>query len=270
MIADVLLVNFIEIFLFEFVIKMDTISPNYIYRKSLNLLKLIVQIARDFLFAFSFPKLVKVFFKDSFTPAKRKVFADIETIIPSNKNGPIRILEIGVGPGYNFEFYPKKCRLIALDKNPYFEKIFLENLQKHPDIILEKFVNECAENMVSIPSNSIDVVLTSSIHCSVDNSQSVLKEIERVLVPGGRYYFFEHCLDEPGTTRFKWQLFVNKIRLWQWTLNGCTFVDFKHEISKFGVFKYKAKRYTAESHSWNYLVRYLIAPHYGGCAVKGK
>lgn len=142
--------------------------------------------------------------------------------------------------------------------------------------------------MISVPANSIDVVVSSSIHCSVDNSQSVLKEINRVLVPvsndailnvkpdslnishfqGGRYYFFEHVLDEPDTKRYKWQMFVNKIRLWQLVGHGCIFADFDTKIAKFGLFKYKAKRYTFENNSWTYYPAYLIASHYGGCAFK--
>ncbi|XP_037031615.1 methyltransferase-like protein 7A [Bradysia coprophila] len=235
-----------------------------------NLLKSIVLTVRASFFAFLYPKFVELIYNENVTVFKREVFADIGSIIPSKKNGPIRILEVGIGPGYNLEFYPKKCQLIALDKNPYFEKVLLQNLQKHPEITLEKFVNERAENMASIPSNSIDVVVTSSIHCSVDNSQRVLKEIRRVLVPGGRYYFFEHCIDEPGTTRFKWQKFVNKIRLWQLTWHGCVFSDFESKISKFGLFNYKGKRYTMQKQSWTCYVSYLIASHYGGCAVKEK
>ncbi|KAG4068514.1 hypothetical protein HA402_004855 [Bradysia odoriphaga] len=235
-------------------------------------LKSILLTARSLFFAFSYPKAVELVYNKSLIPFKEELFADIGSIIPSKKNGPIRILEVGIGPGYNLEFYPKKCQLIGLDKNPYFEKVLQQNLQKHPEITLEKFVNERAENMASIPTNSIDVVVTSNIHCSVDNSQSVLKEIRRVLVPGGRYYFFEHCLDEPGTTRFKWQMFVNKIRLWQLTWHGCVFGDFESKISKFGRFNYKGKRYTVENQPLIYyvLLAYLTASHYGGCAIKEK
>ncbi|KAJ6647910.1 putative methyltransferase-like protein 7A, partial [Pseudolycoriella hygida] len=178
---------------------------------------------------------------------RKEVFADIETIAPSNKkNGQITILEIGIGPGFNLDFFPKKCRLIAVDKNKYFKRVLLENLRKHPGIVLEKFVHERGESMTSIPSNSIDVVVSSSIHCSVDNSQDVLKEIKRILVPGGRYYFFEHVLDEPGSNRRSWQVFANKARFWQITWHGCTFDDFESKISKFGLFKYEIKRYTFE------------------------
>lgn len=174
-------------------------------------LKSILLTARSILFVLSYPKTVEVIFNEGLIPFKREVFADIGSIIPSNKNGKIRILEAGIGPGYNLEFYPKNCRLIALDKNPHFKKLLLQNLQKvrtsssshknnqlinqliecenqqHPHIKLERFVNERAEKMASIPSNSVDVVISSHLHCSVDNSQSVLSEIRRILVPVSQF-----------------------------------------------------------------------------------
>ncbi|XP_037031616.1 methyltransferase-like protein 7A [Bradysia coprophila] len=236
----------------------------------LNFLKAIVSTVRSFLFAFTYPKFVELVYNENVIEFKQEVFADIGLVIPSKKTGQITILEVGVGPGFNLDYYPKKCRLIALDKNPHFKKVLLQNLHKHPEITLEKFVHERAENMASIPSNSIDVVVTSNVHCSVDNSQKVLKEIRRVLVPGGRYYFFEHCLDEPGTTRFKWQKFVNKIRLWQFIGHGCVFSDFESIFSKFGLFNFKGKRYTIDTQSWTYYASYLVASNYGGYAVKEK
>lgn len=146
--------------------------------------------------------------------------------------------------------------------------------------------------MASIPSNSVDVVVTTNVQCSLDDNQSALAEIRRVLVPvrkhrrifvqmltfqmrytcqGGRYYFLEHGLDEPGTTRRKVQQFVNKIRLWKWIWHGCIFDDFEPKISKFGLFNYKGKRYTVDDEPWYYyVVAYLTVSHYGGCAVNEK
>lgn len=31
------------------------------------------------------------------------------------KKGILRVLEIGPGPGFNFEFYPKNCQLTVVD-----------------------------------------------------------------------------------------------------------------------------------------------------------
>ncbi|XP_037025048.1 methyltransferase-like protein 7A [Bradysia coprophila] len=244
-------------------------SHNSKSKSFFNILAAIISSVRSFIFALSYPKAAELSYIATITPTKQELFADIDTITPSDKN-QIKILEIGVGPGYNLDFYPKQCRLIALDKNRYFEDILRKNLQKHPGIILEKFVTECAENMTSIPSNSVDVVVSSNVHCSVDNSQSVLKEIRRVLIPGGRYYFFEHGLDEPHTSRYKWQKFVNKTRLWALAWHGCIFTDFEPELSKFGLFKYKGKRYTIPNQSMVNFPVFLVSSHYVGCGINEK
>ncbi|KAJ6645676.1 Thiol S-methyltransferase METTL7B [Pseudolycoriella hygida] len=229
-----------------------------------------IRAARSFFFAFIYPKVIELSMREDFVMAKREVFADIDSVTPSDKrNGQIKILEIGVGPGFNLPFYPKNCTLIALDKNPYFKSILTQKLKKHPGITLEKFVNECAEDMTSIPANSVDVVISSCVHCSVDDNFKVFEEIQRVLVPGGRYYFFEHILDEPHTTRYKWQTFFNKTGLWQLMWHGCVFTDFESKISKCEHFKYKGKLYRVfnDKNNWTYYITYPVVPHFGGCAI---
>lgn len=47
---------------------------------------------------------------------------------------------------------------------------------------LEKFVVTGGENMSMVQDESIDVVVTTIVHCSVKSSEKVLEEIRRVLV----------------------------------------------------------------------------------------
>ncbi len=91
------------------------------------------------------------------------------------------ILEIGPGNGNNFEFYPRNCRVIALDRNSYFEKYFHENKSKFPNVFLEKYIIGSAEDMKQIEDHSVDVVVTTFLLCSVKNCCKTLNEIKRVL-----------------------------------------------------------------------------------------
>lgn len=115
-------------------------------------LKKIIFTARSFLFAIYYPRFVEAIYNYKVIPFKKEVCADIDTIVPSDKqSGQIRILEVGVGPGikhyvikitlrhnanilsipgFNLDFFPKNCRLIALDKNAHFEKVLNNNLLK--------------------------------------------------------------------------------------------------------------------------------------------
>merc|ERR1712137_1284721 len=119
--------------------------------------------------------------------------------IELKNKGLIRILEIGAGTGPNFEFYPANSKLTVVEPNPFFESIFYESHTKYPAIQLEKFVLRMAEDMSDVPDNSIDVVVSTLVLCSVRNLELTLKEVQRVLAPGGKFYYWEHVHDVPGT-----------------------------------------------------------------------
>ncbi len=52
-------------------------------------------------------------------------------------------------------------------------------------------------------SDSFDAVVVSLVMCTVPVASvpEALKEIRRVLKPGGKFYFIEHVADKPGTLR---------------------------------------------------------------------
>lgn len=120
-------------------------------------------------------------------PIKKALFADLSDIdsnlIDLRNKGLIRILEIGIGSGSNLKYYPQQCRLVVVDPSPHFLDYFRDNIDRFPDINLEKFVVSPGERLRGIPTNSVDVVVTTTVLCCVENVAKVLKEIKRVLVP---------------------------------------------------------------------------------------
>lgn len=120
-------------------------------------------------------------------PIKKALFADLSDIdsnlIDLRNKGLIRILEIGVGSGSNLKYYPQQCRLVVVDPNPHFKDYFRENMDKFPDINLERFIVSSGERLRGVVSCSVDVVVTTTVLCCVENVPKVLKEIRRVLVP---------------------------------------------------------------------------------------
>jgi ubiquinone/menaquinone biosynthesis C-methylase UbiE len=99
------------------------------------------------------------------------------------KKGVLRILEIGPGPGYNFEFFPANSELTVVEVNPFFEDQFFEKQADHPHIKMNRFVVGFAEDMKGVPDNSIDIVVSTMVLCSVRTVEGALKEIHRILAP---------------------------------------------------------------------------------------
>uniref|UniRef100_T1IX62 Methyltransferase type 11 domain-containing protein n=1 Tax=Strigamia maritima TaxID=126957 RepID=T1IX62_STRMM len=126
------------------------------------------------------------------------------------KENSIRILEIGPGPGTNFEFFPKNCKLVCYDPNSYFKTALFQRLKQFPDVHLERLVNSGAESLVDTEDESVDAVVSAFVLCSVQNLDAVFKEINRVLAPvrNNTKHEFIHYY---AWFRSTWQKFRQKI-----------------------------------------------------------
>lgn len=128
--------------------------------------------------------------------------------------GLLRILEIGAGSGGNFEFFPPNSRLSVVEPNAFFEPMFYERQSKYPSLKMERFVLGKAEDMKDIEDGSMDIVVSTLVMCSVQSVEKSLKEIQRVLAPGGKYYYWEHVHDVPGTWLHTLQIILTPL----WTI----------------------------------------------------
>ena len=127
--------------------------------------------------------------KDVFAPLKRKIFADLSKRL-KEVNGDV--LEIGIGAGENFLYYPHGTSLIAVDPNPHVETLLRENLEKIGDRVhLKKFVVASAEDMnctsgeFGVKDNSVAAAVGTFLLCSLTDDQTTktLQEVKRVLLP---------------------------------------------------------------------------------------
>lgn len=125
------------------------------------------------------------------------------------------ILEIGPGTGANFKFYNfdaiKSLTLLDLSISKKVKSYgFPKNTSLH-------YIDGSAEDL-QFDSNTFDSVVFTLVFCSVPNPLKGLKEVYRVLKPGGKLYFMEHVLSDHrflnGT--------MNKVNpLWCKVANGC-------------------------------------------------
>ncbi|XP_037579802.1 thiol S-methyltransferase METTL7B-like [Dermacentor silvarum] len=111
----------------------------------------------------------------------------------------LRVLEIGAGSGANFEHVTRKIKYTNVDPNPEFGEVFLKELNNHPQVELERWVQCPGENMDDLKNEQFDVVLFTYILCSVQDGRKVLEEAKRVLVKGGHLIFLEHVGFPTGT-----------------------------------------------------------------------
>lgn len=112
------------------------------------------------------------------------------------------ILEIGFGTGLNLEFYPDHVRKItAIDPNAGMGRIAQRNMAKSGIEVDSRILS--GENL-PIEDQSFDSVVCTWTLCSIPDAQAALREVRRVLRPGGRFFFVEHGL-APEPKVAKWQ-----------------------------------------------------------------
>ncbi|XP_075708040.1 thiol S-methyltransferase TMT1A-like [Rhinoderma darwinii] len=164
------------------------------------------------LFPLFYNKLCETYNK-SMDEHKRGIFSNISDFSGPSKE--LRLLEVGCGTGANFKFYPSGCKVTCLDINPNFQKFLSKSQAKNDHLIYERFLLASVDNMTSVADGSMDVVVCTLLACSVPNIPAILKEIQRVLRPGGAFYFIEHVA---STDESSWTGFFQKVLNPSWSL----------------------------------------------------
>lgn len=103
------------------------------------------------------------------------------------------VLEVGVGAGANFEYYPMNINVTGIDFSPKMLEIAQSKTQKSKAEI--KLIEMDIEQM-EFPDNYFDTVISSCVFCSVPNPIAGLKEIRRVVKPEGKIIMLEHMRSE--------------------------------------------------------------------------
>ncbi|XP_023219141.1 uncharacterized protein LOC111621287 [Centruroides sculpturatus] len=151
---------------------------------------------QDRWFAFLLEKILKINIEKNIAAEKQKLFTELKLVKskdPQRLNeGKVKILEIGAGSGSNFKYYPENTSLICVEPNNNFQKYFQENQSKFPNVKLDLFICSGAEDMKEIEDDSVDVVVSTHVLCSVNDVQKVLQEVKRVLMKGSRFYYYDH------------------------------------------------------------------------------
>jgi ubiquinone/menaquinone biosynthesis C-methylase UbiE len=134
------------------------------------------------------------------------------------------VLEIGFGSGLNLPFYSKRVkRLMAVEPSLTARKLAVKAISEAPFPV--EFAGLDGQSL-ALPDASVDQVVSTLTLCTIPDPEKALKEIARVLKPGGMFIFMEHG-HAPDASVAKWQDRLNGIQ--QTIMGGC---NLNREIDK--------------------------------------
>jgi ubiquinone/menaquinone biosynthesis C-methylase UbiE len=160
------------------------------------------------------------FYQDHIVPVlinlamqRQELVAYRSHVIPAAEG---RVLEIGVGSGLNLPFYSRNVeRLVGLDPSSKLLSMVRRNLKRNASPI--ELIEGSAE-AIPLQTNSVDTVVITWTLCSIPDADRALREMHRVLRPGGHLLFVEHGRAPEPNVRW-WQDRLTPV--WKRIGGGC-------------------------------------------------
>ncbi|OVA08978.1 Methyltransferase type 11 [Macleaya cordata] len=144
-------------------------------------------------FAFAIDKIM-VSYEEEIAGYKEKLFSTL-------RGRCQQVLELGIGTGPNLKYYAgdSGVRVYGVDPNRRMEK-YAQAAAVAAGLPLSHFYyTQAVGEALPVSDASMDAVIGTLVLCSVKDVKRTLKEVKRVLKPGGFYIFIEHVAAQGGT-----------------------------------------------------------------------
>jgi SAM-dependent methyltransferase len=164
---------------------------------------------------------------------KRRLLAELE----------VPLVELGPGTGANFRYYPAGTRVIGVEPNVHMHPSLQEHARRR-GIELDLLSRSAAAT--GLPDRSVDLVVCTLVLCTVDDPAATLREVHRILRPGGRFVFVEHV----AAGRHSWLEWLQRaVRIpWSWCFEGCQVTrDTRADIEAAGFSRVEVEDYHLRS-----------------------
>ena len=126
------------------------------------------------------------------------------------------VLEVGIGSGLNLPFYANEVtHVYGADQSA---ELLMMAKRKTPAARVPVTLIQCAADRIPLADVSIDTVVITWALCSIQNPVDALREMRRVLKPGGTLIFVEHGLSPDANVR-TWQNRLTPV--WRRFTGGC-------------------------------------------------
>lgn len=160
--------------------------------------------------ASTFLPVVMPWFDNAFSNVKKELLKDLHG----------RVLDVGCGDGDWLKYFSRASHVTELEPNPNLIPLIEQNVKRfktnNPGVDVEittKFTHELD------PANPYDYVILGNVMCEVPDQMRFLKDVDRVLKPGGKVVFQEHVKCQEGTWKAALQDLMHK---WWFTVSdGC-------------------------------------------------
>lgn len=128
-----------------------------------------------------------------------------------------RVLEVGIGSGLNLSFYdPQRVAVVVgVDPSADMQRLARERAARC-QVPVEMIALELGQ--IQAEDASFDDIVCTFTLCTIPDAVSALREMRRVLKPGGRLLFCEHGL-APDLPVVRWQ--KRLAPLWKPLAGGC-------------------------------------------------